>query len=347
MPNPPENQTPIDPLPSHMRGVVYDAPGASSVLMERTLPLPGHLDAGFILIQVHACGINRPDILQRRGKYPPPAGASPLLGLEVSGMIAHIPQGTSCPYPVGTRVCALVPGGGYAEYVAVHAGHILPLSDSLSFEDAAALPEGLFTCTQALLIQGQFTPGDRVLIHAGGSGIGTLAIQILRALGAGLIAVTCRSDEKADACRRIGADIAINTRTQDYVDVIRNATHGQGVHIVLDVLGGEYVAKNLSCLADCGRHITIAMQDSASATVDLAPLMLKRIVMTGSTLRHRTDVEKEHLAKVITDRLWPLVETGQIRPVLYKTLPLSAAAAAHDILEQNQNTGKVVLFVRR
>ncbi len=346
MPNPPENQTPIHPLPPHMRGVVYDAPGPSSVLTERIIPTPCHLDPGFILIQVHACGVNRPDILQRRGKYPPPTGASSILGLEVSGIIAHIPPGTSCPYPVGTRVCALTHGGGYAEYVAVHIGHILPLSDSLSFEEAAALPEGLFTCTQALLVQGQFTPGDRVLIHAGGSGIGTLAIQILRALGAGLIAVTCRSDEKADACRRIGADIAINTRTQDYVDVIQNATHGQGVHIVLDVLGGEYVTKNLSCLADCGRHITLAMQDGASAVVDLAPLMIKRLIMTGSTLRHRTDDEKTALCQIITNRLWSFVETGQIRPVLYKTLPLSAAAEAHDILEQNQNFGKVVLLIR-
>jgi putative PIG3 family NAD(P)H quinone oxidoreductase len=291
---------------------------------ETPTPVPGDDQ---VLIRVEAAGVNRPDLLQQQGKYPPPPGASPILGLEVAGTI----DGT------GERVSALVPGGGYAEYCVTWRAHCLPVPSSLSMEEAAGIPETFFTVWANVFQIGALRPGERILIHGGTSGIGTTAIQLARAFGATVFA-TAGSDEKCAACVKLGATNAINYRTQDFVQELKG-----GVDVVLDMVGGPYAARNIECLALYGRLVQIATQQGAQATVNLAAIMRKRLIVTGSVMRPRTVDDKAQIARELKERVWPLVESGQVKVIVDRVFPLAEAAAAHRYLESGAHVGKVIL----
>lgn len=298
---------------------------------ERPVPVPG---AGEVLIRVEAAGVNRPDILQRLGKYPPPPGVTDIPGLEVAGTI----EGT------GERVCALLPGGGYAQYAVAARALCLPVPETLTMIEAASLPEAVFTVWNNLFLRGALRAGETALIHGGASGIGTMATQMAKAFGARAI-VTAGSDEKCAACRALGADAAINYRTQDFVAETLALTDGKGVDVVLDIIGGDYVARNMVALAPDGRHVSIAVQGGAKAEIPVFTMMQKRLTLTGSTLRPRPLTEKAALAAEIREQVWPLIAAGSIRPVLFKTFPLEDAALAHEALDAGDHVGKVVLKV--
>ncbi len=302
----------------------------------RPLPRPGRNE---VLIRVHAAGINRPDILQRRGHYPPPPGITDIPGLEVAGVVV---ESRSAAWKKGDRVCALLAGGGYAEFAVAPAGQCLPLPRGLKITEAAALPEGLFTIWNNLFLVGGLRQDEIVLIHGGASGIGTLAIQMAVAAGAYVI-VTAGSARKCAACLSLGADLAINYKTHDFVREIEAACGSDGIDLVLDMVGGSYVARSLSLLAPGGRHVSIAYLTGARAEIDLPALMKKRLVLTGSTLRARPLKEKAALARGISRYIWPLVKKGLIRPVIFKTFPLSRAADAHRALEKGDHIGKIIL----
>lgn len=325
-----------------MRGVVCDPPGGPEALVLTTVerPQPG---PGQVLIVVAAAGVNRPDVLQRMGMYPPPPGASPLPGLEVAGTVAALGDGVAS-LAVGDRVCALVPGGGYAAFCVADAGSCLILPDGVSFEEGAALPETLFTVWSNLFHRGAAADGDHVLVHGGTSGIGTMAIALCKAFGVA-IAVTAGSDDKCAAARALGADLAINYRDADFVQAVRDWTGGRGVNVVLDMVGGDYLSRNLACLADDGRHVSIAVQRGASGEVNLFDIMRRRLTLTGSTLRARDAAFKAALADDIHRTVWPLVATGQIRPVIDARFPLADAAEAHRRMESGAHVGKIVLTV--
>lgn len=325
-----------------MRAVAITAPGPPDVLcvVERPRPVPA---ADEVLIRVTAAGVNRPDVLQRLGKYPPPPGASDLPGLEVAGVIDAAGSGVR-EWTPGKRVCALVNGGGYAEYCAVPASQVLPVPGTLTDVEAAALPETTFTVWTNLFERGRLTAGESVLVHGGSSGIGTTAIQCARAAGA-TVFVTAGSAEKCAACEQLGATYAFNYRTDDWVEGVRQATGGRGVDVVLDMVGGDYVARNLDALALEGRLVQIAFLKSPRVELDLGVLMRRRLTLTGSTLRPRTPAEKGAIATALRATVWPWIAEGRIRPVVHAVFPLAQAADAHRLMERGTHIGKIVLQV--
>lgn len=318
-----------------MKAVEISAFGAPDVLrvVERPVPRAGE---GEVLVRVAAAGVNRPDVMQRMGKYPPPPGASDIPGLEISGTIA-VGGGR---FVEGDRVCALVAGGGYAEYCAVPLEQCLPAPSGVSLRDAAAIPETFFTVWTNLFDRGGLREGESVLIHGGTSGIGTTAIQLARAFGATVYA-TAGTAEKVDACRRLGANVAINYREEDFVDVIRR--DAGSVNVVLDIIGGDYLQRNLECLGMHGRLVQIGLIGGARATLNLGVILQKRLTITGSTLRARSAKEKGQIATALEARVWPLIERGTVRPIVHAAFPLARAADAHRALEGGEVIGKLVL----
>ena len=322
-----------------MRAVVADGEGGVA-LVERPLPRPG---PGEVLIKVAAAGINRPDVLQRRGMYPPPPGAPDVLGLEVAGEV--VSAGEDVEHLIRQRLCALVAGGGYAEYCIAAAGVALPIPKALSAVEAAAMPETLFTVWVNLFERGFAADGDWVLVHGGTSGIGTMAIALGSLFGLKVI-VTCGSDEKCARARELGAHEAINYTTQDFVEEVHRVTDRAGVNVVIDMVGGDYVPRNLACLAEEGRHVSIAVQRGASAEVQIFDVMRRRLTLTGSTLRPRSVEFKTMVADELARTVWPYVEGGRLRPVIDSTFPLEDVAAAHARMESGTHIGKIVLEVR-
>jgi putative PIG3 family NAD(P)H quinone oxidoreductase len=324
-----------------MRAVGAPEPGGTEALriIELERPAPG---AGEVLIKVAAAGVNRPDILQRRGKYPPPPGAPDTLGLEVAGEV--VAAGADAYHLLQQRVCALVAGGGYAEYCVAPAGSCLSLPDALNDVEGAALPETLFTVWTNLFERGFADEGDSVLVHGGTSGIGTMAIALCRLFGIKCI-VTCGTDEKCARAREIGAAAAINYQAQDFVEEVRRLTGGRGVSVVLDMVGGDYVPRNLACLADDGRHVSIAFQRGAKAEVAITDIMRRRLTLTGSTLRARSAEFKAAVADEIKRSVWPFAETGMLKPVIDRVFSLEDAAEAHARMESGEHVGKIVLRV--
>ena len=327
-------------LPEMMQAVGFDAPGGPELLQLRDTQVPKP-SPGEILVKVAYAGVNRPDVMQRQGHYPPPPGASPIPGLEISGEAVLLGEGV-VPGLLGQRLCALVAGGGYAEYCLAKAEHCLPVPEGLPLAEAAALPETLFTVWHNVFERGWACEGETLLVHGGTSGIGTMAIRLGKLFGLKVI-VTCGTDAKCAAAQALGADHAINYRTHDFVEEVRAITSGVGVQLVLDMVSGEYVARNLRCLADDGRHVTIAVQGGAKAEVSMAQIMMRRLTLTGSTLRPRSDRFKALLAQEIAREAWPLVESGELRPVMDRIFPLSEVAAAHARMEAGDHFGKIVL----
>jgi len=323
-----------------MRAIDPETPGGPEVLrvVERPAPEPG---AGEVLIRVAAAGINRPELMQRQGLYPPPPGAPTILGLEVSGEVVGLGEGVPRE-ALHQKVCALVAGGGYAEYVAAPWGQCLPVPEALTMVEAAALPETLFTVWGNLFERGYASEGETVLVHGGTSGIGTMAIGLARVFGLTII-VTCGSDEKCAEALELGADFAINYKTMDFVDRVKEFTDGRGVNVVLDMVGGDYVARNLQCLADDGRHVSIAIQRGGDATIPIWQVMRRRLTLTGSTLRPRSVEFKSLLADEIARVVWPHVSAGELKPVIDATFPLEQAAEAHRRMEAGEHVGKIVL----
>ena len=324
-----------------MRAVEISTPGPPDVLrlVERPDPVPG---PGEVLIEVAAAGVNRPDVIQRTGGYPPPPGASDLPGLEVAGTIAALGAGVTT-WQVGHRVCALVAGGGYATRCTAPAVQCLPIPGGLDMTAAAAVPETFFTVWSNVFDRGRLRAGEAALFHGGSSGIGTTAIQLAAARGARVFA-TAGSDEKCRACEALGAARAINYRTTDFVDAVRELTGGAGVDLILDIMGGSYVARNLAALAVEGRLVQIGlMSGESSAAVDMGKVLRRRLTITGSTLRPRSVEEKGQIAAALRREVWPLLERAAVRPIVYRTFPLGEAAAAHRLMESSAHVGKIVL----
>ena len=329
-------------VPENMTAIGFDAPGGPEVLRPETvsMPQPGE---GQVLLRVSYAGVNRPDVAQRQGLYPPPPGASPLPGLEVSGTIVAVGDGLPREY-IGERYCALVSGGGYAEYCLAHIGHCLPVPDGMPMAEAAAIPETLFTVWHNVFERGWATEGETLLIHGGTSGIGTMATMLAKTFGLTVI-TTCGDDAKCAASRNLGADLSINYREQDFVEAVLDFTGGKGAEVVLDMVSGDYVARNMKCMAMDGRHVTIAILGGAKAEINMAVVMTRRYTMTGSTLRPRSDAFKTLLAGEIESNAWPLFEAGTLRPVMDRSFPLAEAAAAHAYMEAGDHVGKIVLEV--
>jgi NADPH2:quinone reductase len=329
-------------LPETMVAMGFDAPGGPEVLRPEQLPVPVP-GPGELLIRTAFAGVNRPDVLQRLGGYPPPPGASPIPGLELSGRVVALGEGVD-PVLLGQQVCALVTGGAYAQYCLAKSGHCLPVPDGLSLAEAAALPETLFTVWHNVFERGWAKEGETLLVHGGTSGIGSMAIMLGKLFGLTVL-TTCGSEEKCEAARKIGADLAINYHTRDFTEDIKAFTQGKGVQLVLDMVAGDYVPRNLKCLAEDGRYVVIAVLGGAIATINVAQLMVRRITLTGSTLRIRSDEFKSLLAQEIGQVVWPLVEQGRLRPVMDKVFPLAEAGAAHARMEAGEHIGKIVLEV--
>ena len=328
-----------------------EAVGGELRVVERPVPVPG---PGEVLIAVAAAGVNRPDIMQRQGKYPPPKGASDILGLEVAGRITALgPDDTDGRPPqsalgrvwkIGDEVCALVSGGGYAKCCVAPGVQCLPVPRGLSLVPAAALPETFFTVWTNVFDRGRLTRGEWLLVHGGTSGIGTTAIQLATARGARVVA-TAGSDEKCRAAEQLGAVRCVNYRAEDFVTIANELTDGLGVNVILDIVGGDYTPRNLACLARDGRLVQIGLMGGAETTISLQPILLRRLTVTGSTLRIRTPAEKGAIAAALEREIWPLLEAGTVRPVIHDTYPLADAAAAHATLERSEVVGKVVLTV--
>jgi NADPH2:quinone reductase len=331
-------------VPETMQVVEITRPGGPEVLKPATRPVP-QPRAGEVLIQVAAAGVNRPDCLQRAGAYAPPPGASDLPGLEVAGAVVRVGEGAS-EWKAGDRVCALTPGGGYAQYCVTPAAHCLPLPRGLDLIQAASLPETFFTVWINVFERARLAPGETLLVQGGASGIGVTAIQMARAFGHRVFA-TAGSAEKCAACERLGAERAIDYRTQDFVEAVRELTGGKGVDVILDMVGGDYVPRELKCLATDGRLSLIAFLGGTKATLDLSDILFRRLTITGSTLRPRSVEYKAAVAQALRQRVWPLLETGAIRPVIYRTFPLAQAAQAHALMESGAHIGKIVLEVMR
>ncbi len=327
-----------------MRVIDIPTPGGPEVLTVGEEPRPGPL-LDEVLIEVAAAGVNRPDLLQRRGAYPPPAGASPVPGLEVAGTIVGVGPNVT-RWQVGDEVCALVTGGGYAEYCLAPEVQCLPIPRGLSMVEAASLPETYFTVWSNVVDRGRLMPGEVFLVQGGASGIGVAAIQIARALGARVFA-TARNPAKCAACEELGAERAINSRTEDFVQVVRDATRQRGADVILDMIGGNYVPRELSLLAEDGRLVFIATLGGAKTEFNIREVMAKRLTITGSTLRNRPPEFKGAIAEKLRTHVWPLLESGRIKPVVYKTFPLDAASDAHAELERGEHVGKIVLTVGR
>nr|WP_235510414.1 NAD(P)H-quinone oxidoreductase [Tsuneonella troitsensis] len=329
-------------IPVTMTAMGYDAPGGPDVFRPETMPTP-QPGTGQVLIRVAYAGVNRPDVIQRQGFYPPPPGASPIPGLEVSGTVVAIGKGAP-PEMLNQQVCALVSGGGYAEYCLADVRHCLHVPGDLPLDQAAALPETLFTVWHNVFERGWAKEGETLLVHGGTSGIGTMAIMLGKAFGLTVIA-TAGSADKCQACRDLGADLAIDYKVQDFVEEVKSFTEGRGVQVVLDMVSGDYVARNLACLAEDGRHVTIAVLGGLKATLDMALVMRKRLTLTGSTLRPRSDDFKALLADEIAEVAWPLIVDGTVRPVMDRTFALADAGAAHARMEGGDHIGKIVLRV--
>jgi NADPH2:quinone reductase len=329
-------------LPETMNTVIAVRPGGPEVLRVETRPRPAP-SAGEVLIAVEAAGVNRPDTLQRQGLYPPPAGAPDVLGLEVAGRIVALGPGAA-RYALGDRVLALVPGGGYAQYCVAHESIALLVPAGCSMVEAAAIPETFFTVWSNVFERGRLQAGETLLVHGGTSGIGTTAITLAKAFGAKVIA-TAGSDDKARACERLGADVAVNYRATDFVAATLAATDGRGAEVILDMVGGDYVARNYAAAAVDGRIIQIAFLNGPKTTLDLRPLMVKRLVHTGSTLRPRPVAQKAAIAEALHTQVWPLLAAGRCKPVIDSTYPLADAASAHARMESSAHIGKIVLTV--
>lgn len=324
-----------------MLAITIPAPGGPEALQPAERPQPV-TRPGEVLIRVEAAGVNRPDIMQREGKYPPPPGASDLPGLEVAGTI--VDANGDPRWRDGDRVCALVAGGGYAEYCAAPGPQCLPIPAGMDAVAAAALPETYFTVWTNLFQRGQLRAGERVLVHGGTSGIGSTAIQLAHAFGATVYA-TAGTDEKCSACRELGADAAINYRTHDFVAEIHALTGGGGVDVVLDIIGGDYLPRNIECLHLHGRLLQVGLIGGSKSHINLRPVLQHRLTITGSTLRPRTVEEKGSIARELEEHVWPLLARGAVRPVVHATYPLRDAASAHQALESGEVIGKVVLTV--
>jgi NADPH:quinone reductase len=310
-------------------------------LIEADQPTP---QAGEVLIQVAYAGVNRPDILQRTGSYPPPPDASPFMGLEVSGTIVAVGDGVS-KQRIGEQVCALTPGGGYAEFVTAPAGHCMPIPTGLDLRTAACLPETFLTVWANLIERGQLRPGQTVLIHGGSSGIGTTAIGFAKWAGASRIFTTVGSEDKARVCRELGADRPIVYKSEDFAQVIKDETKGVGVNLILDMVGGDYLPKHLKCLALEGRLVQIAFLSGAKVEMDWTLLMMKRLTFTGSTLRARSGEEKARIALTMQQAIWPELQKGRLLPIVHAEFPLAQAEQAHRLMESSQHVGKIVLKV--
>jgi NADPH2:quinone reductase len=330
-------------IPATMRYVVAREAGPPDVLMldQTTTPVP---KSGEVLIEVAYAGVNRPDCIQRAGLYPPPVDASPIIGLEVAGTVVAVGEGKS-EWTVGDRVCALTPGGGYAEYCVAPAVHCLPLPQGLMLLEAASLPENYFTVWNNLFDRVHLSAGETVLVHGGSSGIGLTAIQLAKAFGAAVF-TTVGGADKALFCRDIGADHVINYREQDFVTEVAAITGKKGVDVVLDMVGGDYIEKNMKCLALEGRMVIIAFLQGSKVTVDWRHIMMKRLTVTGSTLRASPSVRKAQIAQSLRDKVWPLFEAKKLKPVIYRVFPLADAAEAHRLMESSAHIGKIMLEVR-
>jgi len=318
-------------------------PGGPDVLVsaERPVPAPGE---GEVLIKVHAAGVNRPDVIQRLGHYPAPKDASDLPGLEVAGEIVALGSGDTAGLRVGDAVCALLAGGGYAAYAVAPAPQVLPIPVGYDMVKAAAVPETFFTVWHNVFERAALKPGERFLVHGGTSGIGTTAIQLAKAFGASAY-TTAGSDEKCAACRTLGADLAVNYTSEDYVEAIKAATGGKGVDVILDMVGGDYLPRNVTLLAPDGRHVSIAFLARSTVEMNFMPVMLKRLTLTGSTLRPQPIAAKGRIAAALREKVWPLLEAGTVAPVIHETLPLEQAAQAHALMESSAHIGKIVLTV--
>jgi len=325
-----------------MKAIEISTPGGPEVLkpVERPMPEP---KAGEVLVKVSAAGVNRPDVFQRKGNYPPPPGASDLPGLEIAGEIVGGDTGDT-GLAIGDKVCALLAGGGYAEYCAVPAAQCLPIPAGLSEIEAAALPETYFTVWTNVFDRGGLSEGETLLVHGGASGIGTTAIQLATALGHKVYA-TAGSDERAAAAQSLGAVLGINYRTQDFVEEIKKATDGRGVDVVLDMVAGDYINRDIACLADDGRIVIIALLGGSKATIDCNHVMRRRLTVTGSTLRPRPVQFKQRIAQSLKAHVWPLLEAGKVRPVIHATFPLERACDAHAMMDAGDQVGKIVLTV--
>ena len=330
-------------LPATMTAIEIAEPGGPEQLRATTrpLPVPG---AGEVLLEVAAAGVTRPDVIQRQGHYAPPPGASDIPGLEVSGRVVALGPEVS-GFAVGDVVCALLTGGGYAEYCTAPAAQCLPVPAGMDVVTAAAVPETFFTVWHNVFERGALRAGESLLVHGGSSGIGTTAIQLGRAFGARVF-TTAGNVEKCRACEELGAFRAIDYSREDFVAVIKEATGKKGVDVILDMVGGDYLPRNLEVLAADGRHVSIAFLKGPKATLNLMPLMLKRQTLTGSTLRPRPVAEKARIAQALREKVWPLLESGAVKVVLHRTFPLAEAAEAHRLMESSAHIGKIVLTVR-
>ena len=335
------------PIPTEMRAIEIKQPGGPEVLAPVRRPVP-QPQANEVLIRVAAAGVNRPDVFQRQGAYAPPPGASDLPGLEVAGeVVAAGPQGGSGGierWKVGDQVVALVAGGGYAEYCTAPAPQCLPAPKSLTLVEQAALPETFFTVWTNVFQRGRLQPGESFLVHGGSSGIGTTAIQLASRFGSRVF-TTAGSDEKCFKCKELGADIAINYRTEDFAQRIEQETGGKGVDVILDMVGGDYTPKNLQCLALEGRLVQISTLKGAKVEINISALMVKRQTITGSTLRPQSVAAKGGIAKALEAKVWPLLDAGQVRPLIHATFPLEQAAEAHRLMESSAHLGKIILTV--
>ena len=328
-------------VPQQMTAIDPEVPGGPEVLIpvQRPVPQPG---AGEVLIRVAAAGVNRPDVVQRLGAYPPPPGVTSIPGLEVAGEVVALGAGVPAEL-LGQPVCALIAGGGYAEYAVAPVGQCLPVPASLTMAEAAAMPETLFTVWTNLFERGYASEGETALVHGGTSGIGTMAISLCKLFGVTVI-VTAGSDDKVAACLEHGADHAINYRSEDFVARVKELTGGRGVDVVLDMVGGDYVARNIKCMAEDGRHVSIAAQGGMQATVPVFEIMRRRLTLTGSTLRARDTAFKALVADELSRNVWPHVEAGKLRPVIDRAFPLAEAAEAHRHMESGAHMGKIVLL---
>ncbi len=329
-------------IPSSMTVIEISTPGDPEVLKQATMPTPAP-GAGEVLIKVEAAGVNRPDVLQRKGAYPPPPGASEIPGLEISGEVVALGEGASV-WKAGDKVCALVAGGGYAEYCTAHETNALPIPDGLTMAEAAGVPETFFTVWTNVFERGALKPGESLLVHGGSSGIGTTAIQIASQLGS-TVYTTAGSADKCAACEELGAERAINYREEDFVDVLKQATGKKGIDVILDMVGGDYIQRNIKAAARDGRIVNIAYLNGSKAEVDFMMVMLKRLTLTGSTLRIRSAAEKAAIAGALRKTVWPLIEAGKVKPQLFKTFPLAQADKAHALMETSTHIGKIVLEV--
>lgn len=325
-----------------MKVIEISRPGGPEVLVlaDRPVPKPAENE---ILIKVHAAGINRPDCAQRQGTYPPPPGASDLLGLEVAGEVVEVGSKVT-EWSKGDYVCALVSGGGYAEYVVAPEGQCLPIPYDLDFIHAAALPETFFTVWTNVFESGQLKKGETILVHGGSGGIGTTAIQLSHQMGAKVL-TTVGKESAVQPCLDLGADKVIQYKKEDFVTAVKDATGGKGVDVILDMVGGEYFPRNIECLAPLGRLVQIATLQGANASFDLRKMMAKRLTITGSTLRPRSVEEKSRIAKNLRDHVWPLLNKGKLKPMIFKTFKLEQAREAHELMESSAHTGKIVLSV--